>query len=321
MTSKIKAVKAEKQNLHPRNPHRFRYDFKALIHSCPELSPFVFINDYQNESIDFANPRAVKMLNKAILKHFYNIQYWDIPDGYLCPPIPGRADYIHYLADLLGNNKKELIPSGKNISGLDIGVGANCVYPIIGHQVYGWDFVGSDVDPKAIKSAQLIVNSNPLLTSFIECRLQTSATDIFKNIVQPDEKFDFTMCNPPFHGSLAEAKAGSQRKWQNLGLRNSHQKEALNFGGQHAELWYHGGEQAFITKMIEQSMQISQQCLWFTSLVSKKTTLPTLYQILKKVKAVDVKTIEMSQGQKVSRILAWTFLNADQQKQWKQERW
>lgn len=321
MTSKIKPIKVEKQNLHPRNPHRFRYDFKALINSCPELATFVFVNDYQNESIDFANPNAVKMLNKAILKHFYKIQNWDIPDGYLCPPIPGRADYIHYLADLLSGNKEKFSPSGKNITGLDIGVGANCVYPIIGHQVYGWNFVGSDVDLKALQSARLIVNSNPTLTSFIECRLQESAANIFKNIVLHDEKFDFTMCNPPFHASLAEAKAGSQRKWQNLGLRSSHQKEALNFGGQHAELWYQGGEKAFINKMIEQSIPISQQCFWFTSLVSKKTTLPILYQALKKAKAVDIQTIEMSQGQKVSRILAWTFLTADQQKQWKQERW
>ena len=312
-----KTEPSEKQGLHPRNPHRFRYDFKALIKSCSGLAPFVSINKYQNESIDFANPEAVKMLNKAILAHFYEIQHWDIPTNYLCPPIPGRADYIHYVADLLSGGNDTAIPTGKAIAGLDIGVGANCVYPIVGHQSYGWSFVGSDIDPKAVQSAKQIVFSNPVLSPFIECRLQSSSANIFKGIVQPNEKFDFTMCNPPFHASQAEALASTQRKQQNLGYK----KNTLNFGGQHAELWSPGGEQAFINKMIEQSASIAQQCLWFTSLVSKKTTLPALYKALQRVKALDVQTIEMEQGQKVSRIVAWTFLDKEQQKRWKQERW
>jgi len=317
MTSKIRPELSEKHNLHARNLHRSPYDFKKLIKSCPDLTPFVLINKYQNESIDFANPAAVKMLNKAILRHFYKIKYWDIPANYLCPPIPGRADYIHYLADLLNFNQNR--DKEKKICGLDIGMGANCVYPIIGHQSYGWDFVGSDVDPKALQSAQKIVNENPDLTPFIECRLQPLSSNIFLGVIKPDDKFSFTMCNPPFHTSLAEAMEGTKRKWRNLGHGKTNQKNGLNFGGQHAELWYPGGEQAFIIKMIEESTFFSGQCLWFTSLVSKKTTLPSLYQSLKKNKAMDVKTIEMSQGQKVSRIVAWTFMDDAARKTWKQK--
>lgn len=321
MTSNAESTSSEKQGLHPRNPHRFRYDFNALIKSCPALAPFVSLNKYGDESIDFANPDAVKMLNKAILAHFYGIQHWDIPANYLRPPIPGRADYIHYVADLLGSVNDNVIPTGKAISGLDVGVGANCVYPIIGHQSYGWSFVGSDIDPKALQSAKRIVSSNSVLTPFIECRLQSSSSHIFKGIIQPNEKFDFTICNPPFHASQAEASAGTQRKWQNLGRDKVPQKDTLNFGGQNNELWCEGGEKAFVTKMIEQSAQIADQCFWFTSLVSKKTTLPFLYKALKKVKVFDTQTIEMEQGQKVSRIIVWTFLGNHQQKIWRQERW
>lgn len=125
----------EKTILHPRNKHRSNYDFAALTKSLPALKPYVAINKYGNESIDFSDPAAVKALNKALLSHFYNIANWDIPEGYLCPPIPGRADYIHYLADLL--EEEEPLLKGKNIKVLDIGIGANCVYPIIGHQEYG----------------------------------------------------------------------------------------------------------------------------------------------------------------------------------------
>ena len=59
-----------KVELHPRNKHRERYNFKELIGSLPELAQFVKLNDYDDESIDFFNPNAVKMLNKARSKHF-----------------------------------------------------------------------------------------------------------------------------------------------------------------------------------------------------------------------------------------------------------
>ncbi|MBP8157517.1 MAG: RlmF-related methyltransferase, partial [Flavobacterium sp.] len=103
---------SEKINFHPRNPHRFRYDFDALIKACSELKDFVHINEHQLETIDFSNPEAVKALNKALLISNYDIQNWDIPTNYLCPPIPGRADYIHYIADLLATTNNGIIPEG-----------------------------------------------------------------------------------------------------------------------------------------------------------------------------------------------------------------
>jgi 23S rRNA (adenine1618-N6)-methyltransferase len=118
---------AEKTALHPRNKHRERYDFQALVTTCPELGKYVKLNVYEDESIDFANPKAVKWLNKALLKHYYNMEYWDIPTGYLCPPIPGRADYIHHIADLLAGSNNGKIPTGSRIKCMDIGVGASCV--------------------------------------------------------------------------------------------------------------------------------------------------------------------------------------------------
>ena len=312
--------RAEKPNLHPRNPHRFRYDFAALTAHCPELAPFVSVNEHGDESIDFANAAAVKMLNKAILGYFYGVQQWDIPKGYLCPPVPGRADYIHYVADLLGE-KTTSLATGNHILGLDVGVGASCVYPIIGHKSYGWQFVGTDTDPVALRAAQKIIDHDSELARSVECRLQPDSEKIFANVVRPTEFFDFTICNPPFHASMAEASAGTQRKWQNLRRNNDAKSTNLNFGGQPTELWCEGGEEAFLKKMIEQSTAYSQRCLWFTSLVSKKTTLPTLYKLLQKVRAVDVETIEMAQGQKVSRMVAWTFLSNYERNKWKQTRW
>ncbi len=305
-----------KTGLHPRNKHRGRYDFDQLIQANAALAAFVKSNEYGEASIDFSNAQAVKMLNQALLKQFYAIEPWDIPKQYLCPPIPGRADYLHYMADLLSSVNAGVMPQGASVWALDIGVGANAIYPLIGNHEYGWYFVGADIDVSALKNAQHIVDTNTL-SNEIELRLQTSAKAIFKGIIKQGEIFDFTMCNPPFHASLAAAQAGTQRKWRGLGRgeRNT-QSTVLNFGGQTTELYCEGGEEAFVTGMINESKQFATQCLWFSTLISKATNLPSVYRTLKNVNALEVKTIDMTQGQKQSRIVAWTFVNVKQQRAW-----
>lgn len=309
----------EKSGLHPRNKHRSRYDFNVLIDVCPELKQYVSINKFNIETIDFTNSLAIKSLNQALLKQFYNIQHWDIPQNYLCPPIPGRVDYIHYITDLLSSSNGGIIPKGKAVNVFDIGVGANCIYPLLGHQEYGWQFIGSEIDPIALKVAKQIVESNSL-SNYIDIRHQINAAFIFNGIIKPTELIDITLCNPPFHSSAAEANAGSQKKWKNLGHKKT-EKPVLNFGGQTSELWCKGGEVTFISKMIEESANIKQQCLWFTSLVSKSENLPAIYSVLKKVGAISIKTINMSQGNKISRLVAWTFLSETQHIQWSLKRW
>lgn len=316
---KPEIVTDEKSGLHPRNKHRANYNFDQLIIACPELKPFVIINKYNTITIDFKNEVAIRFLNKALLKHFYNIPFWDIPSDYLCPPIPGRVDYIHNIADVLGQSNGGKIPNGKSIRVLDIGMGANCIYPLLGHQEYGWSFVGTDIDPISLKVANQIIKSNSL-SNAIDCRHQPHTEFIFKGIIKPQEFFDVTICNPPFHSSIEEANSGSERKWKNLGYKKTN-KPLLNFGGQHNELWCKGGEVAFINKIIEESVQIKDQCLWFTSLVSKNTSLPSIYFSLKKVGAITVKTINMNQGNKISRLVAWTFFSDTEQMNWSLKRW
>jgi len=319
MPSDPKQAPAEKENLHPRNSHRAGYDFKQLCKSSPQLKVFVSLNQYNDESIDFSNPDAVKALNKALLKQYYDVADWDIPEGYLCPPIPGRADYLHYAADLLGELNNGAIPRGKKINVLDIGVGANSVYPLIGASVYGWRFVGTDIDPAAIRAAKDIVSANKAFQDKIIFRLQTNKANIFKGVIKQGEGFDITLCNPPFHASLQEAQLSAATKWKKLGIAK--QNAALNFGGQKSELWCYGGEAGFIRRMVEQSVMVAKQCLWFSTLVSKKDTLPVIYKALKAIKALDVKTISMTHGQKTSRIVAWTFLTPAEQAEWRDTFW
>lgn len=304
MTNNTNVSSTEKTNLHPRNKHRERYNFEELIITSPELKPFVFINKYNDQSVEFSNPEAVKALNKALLKHFYGIENWEIPAGYLCPPIPGRADYIHYIADLLAESNKGNLPNSARV--LDIGVGANCIYPIIGNREYGWTFVGSEIEEIAFQSATDIILKNEALKGNIDIRLQSNSKSILKGIIQPNEYFDVTICNPPFHASLAEAQVGTLRKLSNLNNKRI-TKPTLNFGGQSNELWCEGGEERFVKQLITESKEFASSCVWFTTLVSKGAILNSLFAALNRVEAVEVKTIEMSQGNKISRFVAWRF--------------
>jgi len=311
----------EKASLHPRNRHQGRYDFPQLIKGSPELGKFVVLNPYGKESIDFADPAAVRVFNRALLKSFYGIAHWDIPADFLCPPVPGRADYVHFLADLLAEDNAGVIPRGPAVRVLDIGVGANCIYPLIGHSDYRWQFLGSDIHPTALAAAKAIVQSNGL-NKAIGLRLQANPKHILNGLLESTERFDLTLCNPPFHTSLDEAQNGSRRKWRALGKADPQRKlPVLNFGGQASELWCEGGEIRFVTQLIAESATLGKQVLWFSALVSKASNLPAIESALKKAGVLQRQVVEMSQGQKQSRFVAWTFQDQAQRQAWRQERW
>jgi 23S rRNA (adenine1618-N6)-methyltransferase len=293
--------------LHPKNIHNSFYNFKELIKSTPTLKEFVFVNQHKIETIDFANEKAVLELNKSLLAFHHDVKNWTIPEGYLCPPIPSRADYLYYLKDLLEDKKVK--NNNKIIKGLDIGVGANCIYPILASQLFDWKTVGADIDKTAVEAAIKNIETSIKLKENIEIRHQESNANIFKGIIQENEYFDFTICNPPFHASEKEANSAALRKVKNLKNDNEVNEDTikLNFGGQANELWCNGGEALFIKRMIKQSVEFKNQVNWFTTLVSKGGNLKAIYKQLDKLKA-EYKTVNMEQGNKKTRFVAWKFI-------------
>ncbi len=306
--------------LHPRNRHQGRYDLARLVATNPALRHHL-VQTPGGESIDFSDPQAVRELNRALLAADYGIAFWDIPAGYLCPPVPGRADYLHGPADLLAADNEGEIPRGASVRVLDVGTGANVIYPLLGHAEYGWRFVGSDIDAAALKAAAATVQANGL-QKMIELRQQHAAASLFKGVVQPGERFALTLCNPPFHTSAAEAAQGTRRKLRNLGgdpksaPARGGKGPTLNFGGQANELWCPGGEAAFLRRMIAESAELRAQVLWFSSLVAKSEHLPDIRRQLAKVGAVEVREVPMAQGNKQSRFVAWSFHDARARTEW-----
>lgn len=283
---------SKQKSLHSQNIHNNGYDFEVLIAKYPGLERYV-VEKFGKTTIDFSNPVAVKEFNRALLFAYYGITYWQFPDENLCPPIPGRVDYIHHIADL--------VKGEEDIKVLDVGTGATCIYPLLGNAVYDWNFVASDIDSKSLSNAQKIIDKNNL-SDKIELRYQKDENHILKGIASEEDSFTVTMCNPPFYKSAEEARGANRRKSRNLG-----NNAVRNFAGNANELWYVGGEKAFLHTYLYESSQLPKASTWFTSLVSKKENVESLQNSGKKLGVKEFKVIPMSQGNKVTRIVCWRF--------------
>ena len=283
----------KEKGLHPNNKFNKGYNFDELVKSNPHLKEFVSQNKYGTTTIDFSNPKAVKELNKALLFSFDQLSIWDFPDENLCPPIPGRLDYIHHLADLLSEEE--------NIKILDIGTGATCIYPLLGVAEYHWNFVATDIDLDSLDTAQDNIDDNHLENQ-IELRQQFDEQHILKGVIEEDDFFTATMCNPPFYKSAEEAQGANRRKTRNLG-----NNAVRNFSGNNNELWYVGGEKAFLHNYLYESSLFSKKSKWFTSLVSKKENVESLKKSSTKLGVKEFKVIPLNQGNKVTRIVYWRF--------------
>jgi 23S rRNA (adenine1618-N6)-methyltransferase len=278
--------------MHQRNIHRYGYDFVKLAKTHPALESHLITLETGAHSIDFSKAASILEFNTALLKQHYNIRYWKLPPNTLYPPIPGRADYLHHIADLVGKKAKK---------GLDIGCGASAIYPILGNAIYNYEMVGTDVDETSYNHAV----DNTAKNDAITIRHQADRSNILKDMILEGEYYDFTMCNPPFYASKEEADKANLKKQRNLGTVEN----GRNFSGASHELYCNGGEALFIKRMIKESVQFKDQVGWFTSLVSKSQHLKPLEKQLTKAGAV-YHIVPMESGNKKSRFIAWKFKDA-----------
>ena len=301
-------------NLHARNRHRGGYDIARLSEAFPMLKPHVVAGRAQNTlSVDFAKPEAVEALNAALLSVDYGVRDFTLPAGHLCPAVPGRADYLHVMADLLAQDTQDRqVPRDHAVRVLDVGVGASCIYPLIGHAEYGWSFIASDVSQESINSADAIITANSVP---VELRLQPFEERVLAGVLQPDDGcLAFTMCNPPFYASPEEAAAAASRKWRGLRkAKGSKGKHGSNrsFGGSSRELWCHGGERRFVSAHIRESSASPHAALWFSSLVSSERSMPKLIAELSSLQPAPfrIEQLGVATGNKAMRVLAWSFFS------------
>ena len=290
--------------MHKQNPYNSRYDLKRLTKHYHALEKFIVLNPNKEETINFSVSEAVFALNKAMLLADFNLGDYDLPSGYLIPPVPGRLDYLLHIRDFL--TEKFNISENSQLNGLDIGSGANGIYCILGAQYFNWKMVGSETDAKAVDIANANIKKTKGLNNKIEIRHQQDKGSLFKNTIQSKEKFDFVVCNPPFHNSKEETLKGSLRKVINLGGFAAKEKFLLNFEGQANELWCNGGEVLFVKRLIKESVGFKNQVKLFSTLVAKSESVAAIKKQLNKAKA-NFEVIPMALGNKKGRYVLWWF--------------
>ncbi|XP_050363434.1 uncharacterized protein LOC126782261 [Argentina anserina] len=333
--NKKRSRAAERPTTHPRNKYSDNPpDFAELASLYPSFKPFVSFGRNGRPRIDWTDFNATRELTRVLLLHDHRLNWW-IPDGQLCPTVPNRSNYIHWIEDLLSSDVvAKTTRNGDRVRGFDIGTGANCIYPLLGASLLGWSFVGTDMTDVALEWAEKNVRDNPHLSELIEIRkvehgentfpaegsnndvlfsskseIDLTEEDMAKEgnthlntgydgppillgVVRDGEEFDFCMCNPPFFETMEEA-----------GLNPK-----TSCGGTPAEMICPGGEKAFITRIIEDSVTLKHTFRWYTSMLGRKSNLKLLTSKLWEVGATVVKTTEFVQGQTCRWGLAWSFL-------------
>ncbi len=280
-----------RQPFHP--SQTFRYDFERLSQHHDGLAKHLIKKSNEEWTIDFSNPTAVFALNQSILQVHFKISHWTLPAAKLCPPIPSRAQYIYHMAELLTNDKAHI---------MDIGCGANLIYPLLGTALYSWTFEGSDVSESSLAHAQELIDKNQLQDR-IKLKHQKQPEHILQSVLDSEKYYDAIICNPPFYSNKMAAEQSNQQKNQQL----FQEQKRRNFGGVDHELCFPGGEFQFINNMLYESQSYGKQVGWFSSLVSQSSSLKNLLKLLKKYPIAEHRVLDLHLGNKKSRILAWKY--------------
>jgi 23S rRNA (adenine1618-N6)-methyltransferase len=272
------------------------YNFDLLIEKVPELRSEVVLNKKGGETINFSDHKSVRLLNKALLFLELDLNYWDFPESNLTPAYPSRLLYLELCQTVF----KELFKT-EVTNVLDIGCGANVIYPLISAKKMGWQCTGADIHSGSIEIAQNIIDQNNL-KSKIDLRYQENPKYVLNNIILEKDNFDLSVCNPPFYSSAEETSKVRERKIKNLNL----EVNSANFQGENNELWCAGGELSFLKTYIRESQFYKKQIKLFSSLLSSGDNIRPLKVALKKLGArIEIKKIK--KGNKIHNFIFWTF--------------
>ncbi|KAH6696214.1 DUF890 domain-containing protein [Verticillium dahliae] len=262
-------------------------DFRQLGREDPEFGLLL-----RSGNLNFNNPAAVMQLTKTLLKIDYGLKI-ELPHDRLCPPVPVRHNYILWLKELIdGSSYAE---RGRKVTGLDIGTGASCIYPLLACQQRNWSFIATDVDPKSLSFAKKNIELN-----HVQHRIQVISRQSSDPLIPAHPAtVDFTMTNPPFYESDADLLASAKQK----------SRPPLSAcTGAAVEMVTPGGEVAFVTRILEESLTLRDAIQWYTSMLGKQTSLETIVEKLREYGINNYAVTEFVQGNKTRRwAVAWSF--------------
>nr|XP_018902763.1 PREDICTED: methyltransferase-like protein 16 homolog [Bemisia tabaci] len=277
--------------MHPRNIYRTPPNFKELALQFPELRPYAKPDLNGKVQIDFKNQDALRVLLKVLLIKDFQLNI-ELPPEKLVPTLPLRLNYILWIEDLLEH------AGLSNPVGIDIGVGASCIYSLLAAKKNNWRMLGTETDQASYQAALKNVEINSL-QSLVKVVLVNEET-ILDGAIDEAEDYTFCMCNPPFFGSMKEVSGKSRSPNSRAPPRNAHT-------GIENELVTEGGEVAFVGRIIHDSKKLQNKVKIYTSMVGIKSNLKKLVSLLKSTSVESVTQTTFSQGRTMRWGVAWTY--------------
>lgn len=250
-----------------------------------------------------------RQLTKAILEDEFSLTM-DLPNDRLCPGVKGRYAYIRYLHKLIDTTDtlylQDSYDPNRRVVGLDIGVGASCIYPLLGCAVRpNWKFFGTDIDEKSFTYAEGNVTENYmddricLYRNYPGYPLIPSA--VVHHVTGLDYGIDFVMCNPPFYRSQEEIdEARSFKKYAPPSACT----------GSEVEMITDGGEAAFVSRLVRESAGLRSEVRWFTSLLGFYNNVEVVREELRRLEVTNWCLTELAPGGRDATkrwVISWSF--------------
>ncbi|GAA5872763.1 hypothetical protein JCM1840_004511 [Sporobolomyces johnsonii] len=273
-----------------RNPYSTPPDFCGLARSVPAFAPFLRKTG-KGATIDWQNDEAVRALTSALLERDFGLRL-SLPEDRLCPTVPSRLEYVLWVLKLalLTSDSPSTLNAPSRLTGLDVGTGASAIYPLLACRTLcppdpsssfssssssapAIQMLATDIDAHSLSFAEKNVFENGLLGQISLFHVEKQGRIFPPEVVESVEIIDFTMCNPPFYASPDEIAASLAAK------------ELEPFAvctGASNEMLTPGGEVAFVSRMIDESLSLgSTKIRWFTSLLGKFSSISPLVDLLK----------------------------------------
>ncbi|KLU82441.1 hypothetical protein MAPG_01513 [Magnaporthiopsis poae ATCC 64411] len=248
--------------------------------------------------LDFTDPVAFLQLTKSTLKRDFGLDI-ELPADRLCPPIPNRHNYILWLKELLDSSSYDR-PGGR-LSGIDIGTGASCIYPLLGCTQRPWEFIATDLDEKSLSYAAENVKRNGLKHRIRLVQRRVPEDPLIPLDELGVDSVDFVMTNPPFYESAEEMDRLASSKMRPPDSACT---------GAPVEMICDGGEVRFVGRMLAESLRLRHRVRWYTAMLGKLSSLEILVDGLRATEglAANFAVAEFVQGTKTRRwAVAWSF--------------
>ncbi|PHH60290.1 hypothetical protein CDD81_1880 [Ophiocordyceps australis] len=265
-------------------------DFEHLSRCDADFAAVV-----KGRQLDFCDPKAIMQLTKTLLKLDFGIDC-QLPKDRLCPPVANRHNYILWLKDLLDSSSYQL--PGQSLTGLDIGTGASCIYPLLGCVQRPWSFIATDIDNESLQWARANVERNGLSN-----RIRLVARQPHQALIPLDElgiaSIDWVMTNPPFYESQQDMLESAKSKSR---------PPLTACTGSLGEMVTEGGELGFVARILKESLQLQERVQWYTCMLGFLSSVASLVDRLKEAGISNYAVTEFIQGNKTRRwAVGWSL--------------